>query len=124
MQLDVLGLCLEIVKKGGGAHGVAEGRMRRHIVDSWHRRYRRRARPAAISGDRRRYSLRRQRVTSATPIATMIAAMPFCASSRPDKFSRPKPGKKTLSTMPKAKTNNVVVEPIACTMLSGANKSA
>ena len=29
-----------------------------------------------------------------------------------------------LSRTPKAKTNSVVVEPIACTMLNGANSSA
>ena len=132
-QLDVLRLRLEVVKLGGGKHGVAECRMFGDVGDQFavdidgaailerldmlgagpHVRHR----PLPCTR-------LPQRVTSATPIATMTAATPFCTNSRPDKSSRPKLGKKTLSTMPKAKTNNVVVEPIACTMLSGANKSA
>jgi hypothetical protein len=132
-QLDVLRLRLKIVKLGGGKHRATECRMFGDVGDEF-----------AVDIDRaavlerldvlgagshvRHRPLRRtrlpQRVTSATPIATMTAATPFCTNSRPDKSSRPKLGKKTLSTMPKAKTNNVVVEPIACTMLSGANKSA
>jgi hypothetical protein len=63
----------------------------------------------------------RQRATSATPAATNKAAIPFCANSRNDNVSRARRGKKMLSATPNAKTNNVVVEPIACTRLNGAS---
>ena len=43
-------------------------------------------------------------------------------SSRADKSSRPTRGKSRANTIPSAKTNSVVVEPIACTPASGWEK--
>src|SRR6202043_718145 len=132
-QLDVLRLRLKVVKLGGGKRRITKRRVLGDVghqlaVDIDGAAVLERLDVLGASSHVRHRPLPctrlPQRVTSATPIATMTAATPFCTSSRPDKSSRPKFGKKTLSTMPKAKTNNVVVEPIACTMLSGANKSA
>src|SRR5580704_7369384 len=131
-QLDIFRLRLEVVELGRGEHSVAKGRVRGDVVDK-----------LAVDIDgaavlerldvlgagphvRHRQLLPRprQRVTSATPIATRTAAIPFCTSSRPDKVSRPNFGKNALSMTPNTNTNNVVVLPIACTRLSGASNSA
>ena len=65
-----------------------------------------------------------QCVASATPSATKTAAAPFFTRSRRDNVSCVRCGNRTPSAIPNAKTNNVVVELIACTMLNGANISA
>src|SRR4029077_11485947 len=131
-QLDIVRLRLEVVKLGGGKHRVAECRMLGDVGDQFAVDIDGAAVLERLDvlgagshvGHRPLSCTLPQRVTSATPTATMTAATPFCANSRPDRFSRPTPGKKTLSPMPNAKTNNVAGEPIACTMLSGANSSA